>query len=276
MNSKVASEDFKIRLLSVIMPVYKEGKTIQKNLQYVINLLDSLPYKYELIPVIDGEVDNSRQMAEKVAKKYPGRVRVEGYIMNLGKGHAVRYGMARAKGDVIGFVDTGYDLNLNGLPLLLEHMKWYHADIIIASKRHPASKVVYPRIRRIISYGYQMGVKILFGLKIRDTQVGMKFFKREVLEEVLPRLLVKEYAFDIEILAVANHLGFKKIYEAPVELAFDFGHLSTVVSKGFLRTIFKMLKDTSAVFYRLRILHYYDSKNRKKWITPEYLTLQKK
>ena len=166
-------------------------------------------------------------------------------------------------------------MNPNSLSILLEHFEWYNADIIVGSKRHPASKVEYPWQRKIISFGYQIVVKALFGLKVRDTQVGMKFFKREVLEKVLPRVLVKAYAFDVELLAVAYFLGYRRIFEAPVELKMKFGGgVSTIASKGFIRTSFHMLWDTAAVFYRLKILHYYDNENKKNWITPEYLTIK--
>jgi hypothetical protein len=114
-------------------------------------------------------------------------------------------------------------------------------------------------------------VKVLFGLNVRDTQVGMKFFRREVVEKILPRLLVKAFAFDIEMLSVANYLGYRKIYEAPVELKMKFsGGVSTIASSGFVRTSFNVLWDTLAVFYRLRILHYYDWSNRKNWLAPKY------
>jgi glycosyltransferase involved in cell wall biosynthesis len=229
-------------------------------------------YPYEILCVVDGQLDNTQKEAEKVAIKHKGKITVLGYSANIGKGHAVRYGMARARGDIIGFVDVGKDLNVSGLSMLLEHFDWYNADIIVGSKRHPASKVFYPWQRRILSFGYQLGVRLLFGLHVRDTQVGMKFFKREVLEKVLPRVLVKQFAFDIELLAVANYLGYHRIYEAPIELSMDFSS-STIVQKGFWRQVFNMGWDTAAVFYRLRILRYYDSKNKSRWITPDYLTL---
>jgi len=192
----------------------------------------------------------------------------------MGKGHAVRFGMAKAKGDIIGFIDAGLELEPNGLSMLLEHFEWYNADIIVGSKRHPASKVFYPWQRKILSFGYQMVVRLLFGLKVRDTQVGMKFYRREVLEKVLPRVLVKTFAFDVEILSVAYYLGYRRIFEAPVELSMKFkGGVSTIASKGFVKTAWAMLWDTAAVFYRLRILHYYDDKNKNNWITQNYLTL---
>lgn len=253
-----------IKLISVIVPVFRQENTIVRDLKKIKSVLDQLRYTTELICVVDGKIDNSFSRAKKFAKKY-NNVKVIGYDTNKGKGYAVRFGMAESKGDIIAFVDAGMDLNPNGLSMLLEHFEWYNADIIVGSKRHPVSKVHYPWQRRILSLGYQILVRVLFGLKVRDTQVGMKFFRREILEKVLPRLLVKAYAFDIEMLAVANYLGFNRIYEAPVEIKLDFGKASYITSQKFMRTVLAMLSDTLAVFYRLHILHYYSDTNRRKW-----------
>ncbi len=253
-----------INLVSVIVPAYKQERTIVADLERIKKVLDNLRYPTELICVVDGKIDETFKKAQKFAKKYPD-VSVIGYEMNKGKGYAVRFGMAESKGDVVGFLDAGMDLNPEGLALLLEDFQWHNADIIVGSKRHASSKVDYPWQRRILSMGYQALVWLLFGLKVRDTQVGMKFFKRAVLERVLPRLLVKKFAFDVEMLAVANSLGFKSIYEAPVEIKLHFGATSTITSQKFLRTVLGMLLDTLAVFYRLRILNYYSDSNKRKW-----------
>lgn len=253
-----------VKKISVIVPAYKQEKTIAQDLARIKEVLDQLRYPSEIICVIDGRIDKSYENALAFAKKHKN-IKVVGYHTNHGKGYAVRFGMAQSGGDIIAYIDAGMDLNPNGLSLLLEHFEWYDADIVVGSKRHPASKVTYPWQRKILSVGYQFLTWVLFGLKIRDTQVGMKFYKREVLEKVLPRLLVKAFAFEIEILAVANYLGYTKIYEAPVEVRLDFGGASTITSQRFLRTVFKMIWDTVAVFYRLRILHYYSDKNQRKW-----------
>ncbi len=94
--------------------------------------------------------------------------------------------------------------------------------------------------------------------------MGMKFFRREVLEKVLPRLLVKRFAFDVEMLAVANDLGYKRIFEAPIDVTLGFGGASTITSQRFLRTVIAMFLDTLAVFYRLKILRYYSDENKRK------------
>lgn len=264
----------KKRLVSVIIPAYRAEKFIGKNLLHIKYILDQTRYKYEIICVVDGQMDKSYQIASKISDKFPNQIKVVGYLTNLGKGHAVRYGMAKSKGDIVGFMDAGYDLNPNGISMLLEHFEWYNADIIIGSKRHPASKLIYPWQRKVLSSVYQFMVRILFGLNVRDTQVGIKFLKREVVEKILPRLVVRAFAFDIEILTVANYLGYKRIFEAPVELTMKFGDgMSTIASSGFIRTSISMLMDTLAVFYRLKIRHYYDDANKKNWITPEYLRI---
>lgn len=249
-----------MHLISIIIPAYKQEKTIKNDLIRIKHVLDQLRYDYEIILVVDGNADKTLQNAQKM--KF-NKIIVTGYNTNKGKGHAVRFGMAKAKGDIIAFIDAGMDINPNGLSMLMEHFEWYNADVIVGSKLHPVSKVNYPVTRKILSWGYRTLVRLLFGLSIRDTQVGMKFFRKKVLEDVLPRLLVKTYAFDIEIIAVAHYLGYKRIFEAPIEL--DFTGVSSITSKNFWNTIFLMLRDTVAVFYRLKILHYYDRGNKRKW-----------
>ncbi len=248
------------KLLSLIIPVHKQEATIASSLRNVLAEMRFFPFPYEIIVVVDGFVDKSLERAKTVRSP---KLRIVGYQTNHGKGYAVRFGMAQSHGDLIAFMDSGGDLNEAGLVMMLEHFRWYNADIIIGSKRHPVSKVRYPLGRTILSIGYQLINRFLFGLTIRDTQVGMKLFRRGVLEDVLPRLIVKKFAFDIEILAVARHLGYKRIYESPVELSLT--GFSSITSKTFWSIVLQTLWDTLAVYYRLRILKYYDNTNKQKW-----------
>lgn len=248
------------RLLSVIIPAYRQERTIKKDLEDVIETLQEglNNTDFEVICVVDGEMDNTFKEARKIKSN---KLKTFSYKTNRGKGYAVRFGMKKAKGDLISFLDAGMDISPTGMMMLMAHMDWYGADIIVGSKRHPVSQVNYPILRKILTKGYHLGSKILFGLPLTDTQSGIKIFKREVVEKILPRLLVKRYAMDIEMLAVARYLGFKRIYEGPIKVKFD-----KTTSKIDWKTIFHMAWDTMAVFYRLRILHYYDDKNKKNWI----------
>lgn len=259
-------------LVSIVVPAYKKQRTIKRDIKNIYKVMSSTRYRFEIIVVVDGFLDKTFEKASELKLK---NVKVVGYAKNHGKGFAVKYGMAKSKGDVVAFIDAGMDIDANGISMILEHMQWYKADIVVGSKRHPASKIDYPAFRKLYSFGYQLLVLALFWLKVKDTQTGLKVFRRNVLEDTMPRLLIKEFAFDIELLAVARHLGYTRIFEAPVEIYFEPD--SKFDKFLFLdENIRRMLWDTLAVFYRMRILRYYDDKNKHIWRTDPELVIDKK
>jgi glycosyltransferase involved in cell wall biosynthesis len=242
--------------LSLIVPVYKQEKTIKKDILNILKTLSQIRYNYEVIVVVDGLfVDTSYFILKKI--KQP-KLKLVALKRNHGKGFAIRKGMSQAKGDYIAFIDAGMEIDPNGISMILEHMEWYNADIIVGSKRHPASQISYPLERKIVSFFAQIYAKYFLGLNITDTQAGLKIFRKKILQKVLPKLLVKQYAFDLEILSVANRYGFKRIYEAPIKLNYSFESLTHASG---LKILWKSLIDSLAVFYRLKILRYYDPKN---------------
>ena len=247
----------KIKLLSLIVPAYKQEKTIIKDIVRLDRVLSVLPFNHEILVVVDGFEDKTYEKVKSQKSKVKS-LRVFGYEKNKGKGFALKYGVEKAGGDVIGFIDAGMDLEPSEIPIMLDIMDWNKADIVVGSKLHPESKVNYPLSRKILSWGYRTLTRILFGFKVKDTQVGLKFFKKRVAKEVFSKIIVKKFAFDIEVLAVSYKLGYTKIYEAPTKL--NFRGQSSITSSNFWKIIFWMLWDTAAVFYRLKILRYYDKK----------------
>lgn len=240
----------------MVVPAYKQEKTIHKDLLTVEKVLKEglKGINFEIICVVDGVVDKTLKEAQKIKSR---KIKILSYPENKGKGFAVRWGMQHARGDLISFLDAGRDISPQGIMMLLAHMQWYNADIIVGSKRHPVSRVNYPFIRRLLSIGYHMGIKLLFGLPITDTQSGIKIFKRKVIKKILPKLYVNNYAMDIEFLAVARRLGFKRIYEAPIEVKF-----SKKGSRIRWHTSFQMAWDSLKILYKLKILKYYDRSHR--------------
>ncbi|OGH11583.1 MAG: hypothetical protein A3B38_02115 [Candidatus Levybacteria bacterium RIFCSPLOWO2_01_FULL_36_13] len=241
--------------ISLVVPAYKQEKTIAKDVKNLDKALSALPLKHELIVVVDGYLDKTMQ---KLSKLKNIEVVALGYEKNEGKGFAIKKGVERATGDVIGFIDAGGDLDPTQISLMLDIMDWNKADIVIGSKLHPESKVNYPLWRKILSWGYRSLTQFLFGFGIKDTQVGLKIFRKKAAKDVFKRIVVKKFAFDIEVLAVAYKLGYHRIFEAPVRI--NFKNISSITSSSFWRVIFWMLWDTMAVFYRLKILRYYDKK----------------
>jgi len=242
--------------LSLIIPVYRQEKTIVRNLRQIKSVLDKIRYNYEIIVEVDGLIDKS---LKKIKEAKIEKVKAYGYIKNQGKSHAIRLGMKRAKGDYVMFLDSGMEIDPNSISMLLEHMEWYNADIIVGSKRHLASQVNYSFSRKILSDGYYLLVKLFFGIKVKDTQAGIKIFKKQVIEKVLPRLVEKKFAGDLEMLVVADTLGFKRIYEAPIKLDYRLGGMTSAAT---LNAIFHILVDTLAIWYRKNILRYYDRPHR--------------
>jgi len=258
-------------LVSIIVPAYRLEKTIKEDIENIYEVMSKTRWDFEIIVVVDGFVDGTFEEANKVKKK---NVKVVGYEKNHGKGFAVIFGMIRAAGDLILFIDGGMDINPNSISMLLEHMEWYDAHIVVGSKRHPVSRTNYPLVRKFYSWAYYTLVKVLFGIKITDTQTGLKVFKREVLAAVLPRLTVKRFAFDIEMLAVAKRLGFERIYEAPVNIRWDFEVTNFDRFLFLSPQIRAMLYDTFAIFYRMHILRYYDEGVKRKWIFDKDLQMK--
>ena len=239
-------------MLSVLVPAYNEAGSIGKTIEELVKALKEQELDYEVIIIDDGSKDTTREQALLEARAY-SNVRVFSYQNNDGKGHALKYGFQFAQGDLVLFLDADSDLSPSQVPRFLEYMSNGNADAIIGSKRHPLSKINYPLTRRLFSKAYNLLVKVLFRLDVSDTQVGIKLFRREVLDQVFPKVLVKRYAFDIELLANARRLGYK-IAEAPVELNYQFS------SRVSPKAIWGIFVDTLAVFYRMKIQHYYDKK----------------
>ncbi|MFH1127402.1 MAG: glycosyltransferase [archaeon] len=238
---------------TAIMPAYMKEDVIKIALFETEKVLKTFGMPYEIIVVDDGSKDQTRKKASGYKSKH---VKVVGYKKNRGKGAALKYGFKYAKGDLIAFIDADTDLRPDQLEHFLYYMSIADADVVIGSKVHPYSKVKYPPVRRFLSGAYRTLNRILFNLDVHDTQVGQKVFKRKVLEDILPRVLVKRYAFDLELLVNAHHRGYK-IVEAPITLNYDFSQ-----SAVNLRAIWHIFVDTCAIFYRLRILHYYNGRKK--------------
>lgn len=237
--------------LSVVVPSYGQRATIIADLEQLHAFLTTITPDHEILLVIDGNEDRTREAV--LAHAWFEGFRAECFRTNRGKGEALRHGLALVRGDLVAFIDAGGDLRREELLRFLAAMTLYDADIVIGSKRHSLSVVSYPPLRRFYSRAYQLLNRLLFRLRVRDTQVGMKLFRRAVLEAVLPRLLVKEFAFDLELLVVAHHLGFRRIVEAPVRL--QHGFPSSINWRAVVRTLW----DTLAIFYRLRLHRWYDA-----------------
>jgi dolichol-phosphate mannosyltransferase len=242
--------------LSLIIPAYRQEKTIFQNVTSIQSVLTDIRYDYEIIVVVDGVMDRTYHEMRKKKLFDDKKIKFVLYKKNYGKSYAIRSGMHLAKGDYVMFLDSGQEIDPNGISMLLEHMEWYGADVIVGSKRHLASMVIYPWERRFLSYGYYLLVKILFGIKIHDTQAGIKIFRKQVLRKIMPFLCSEKFAGDLEMLVVADSFGFKRIYEAPIKLDYQF---SNITSAATVKSIVGILIDTIAIWWRKNVKRSYQN-----------------
>ena len=236
--------------LSVIIPAYNEEGRILKTIKQVRNLFNEIGIEHEIIVVDDGSSDNT--FNEALCATFDN-VKVIGYRKNRGKGHAIKYGVNHVTKDLVTFLDADMELDPKQIGILLEYMKNKNADVVVGSKRHPLSTIkYYPMLRKFLSKMYNIILRLLLRLEIRDTQTGFKLIKNEVAQKIFPLMHVKRYAFDVEFLAYAKHSGYK-IVEAPIILNFT--------RKGWgrvnLMTILNIFFDTVAVTCRFGIMRYY-------------------
>lgn len=236
--------------------MYNGGEEVVGNVEAIRAVVRAgLPdEEVEVIVVSDGSIDGT---AEHLLETRGEGLRVIHYDRNLGKGYAVKAGALASHGRWLALVDADLDLDPASIPAYLALAQRDELDFAIGSKRHPESVVHYPRARRVASWCYQQLNRFLFRLDVRDTQVGLKVFSRRVADDVMPLLLVKRFAFDLELLAVASSLGYDRIRELPVRLDYRF----TGSGVGSL-AVAGALWDTAAIFYRLRILRTYKRKRR--------------
>lgn len=233
--------------VSVILCAYNEGNTIEDAIDKVDKVMAETGWNYEIVVVDDGSLDDTEQKAIKyIGEKGKSCLKVVGYGRNIGKGNAIKTGFAHSEGDFVVVIDSDLDVSPTFIPNYIEALKT--CDIAVASKWNPQSRPVMALRRKILSFGFNALSRLLTGIKLRDTQTGLKAFRREVLERMTPRLVVKRYAFDLELMGACNHCGYK-IVDLPIDLNVD----SMVSFKDILRMAWDML----GIAYRLRILKYY-------------------
>ncbi len=227
--------------ISLVIPTYKKQREVLDQLERLYGYLSRINPDFELIFVIDGYVDNTKDILTQYIKENRlKKAQVIGYKQNKGKGYAVRYGMKRATGDVIGFVDADTDIQIRSLGYALKEIKKDSIMAVIPSKLHKDSNVEMSLNRKIFSYGLILINRILLNLpkSINDVGCGLKLFKKDLIKRILPNLKVNRFAIDSEIV---NEIG-KVGYEVSVTPFFLNKNRSDSTSAN-IKEVSNMIKD---------------------------------
>ena len=229
--------------LSVVIPTYRQSAVIKSQLERILCALDATTYNYDVLVVIDGDTDGTSRALTTITHN---RLRISVLDQNHGKGNAVRRGLLAVGGHCRAFLDGGGDIPPECLVGAYEQYRATRSDIVVGSKLHPESVVDYPILRRIYSWGYRQLTRLLFGLDVRDTQVGLKLYRNAVVQQVFPHVRTSGFAFDVEALALARRLGFRLIRETPIVVRDRYP------SSIRLTTIVSMFVETIMVWWRLQ------------------------
>ena len=234
-------------VISVIIPVYNQEKAVSTSLTRIKRILDSLSTSYELIVVNDGSRDDTLQILQREQASNP-LLKIVSYDKNMGKGYAVRKGILESNGHLVLFTDGDLDISPDTITEYVGQLA--QCDLVIASKRHPQSRVIAPTSRKFLSRAFNLVVRILTGISIKDTQSGLKAGNGPALRAIFKLMLVKRYAFDVELLTIASLLKMQ-IKEMPVEINLD--------RKFKVKDIARMFMDVLAISYRYRVLKWYQN-----------------
>lgn len=221
--------------LSIIIPAYNERQRLPTSLLTIRDYVRSADLDVELLVVDDGSIDGTADAAEAFDPA-PMRYRVIRCEVNRGKGAAVRRGMLEATGKRRLFSDADLSTPMNELPKLLAHAE-QGFDVVIGSRDLPESVLNPPQpwARRMGSTLFRMFRRLLLLPSVRDTQCGFKLFSQEAAEAIFTQLQTEGFAFDLEVLGLAEHLGYR-IVEVPIYWSNDQDSRVRVFRDGWRST----------------------------------------
>jgi len=200
---------------SIVIPAYNEGERLRATLEKVLAYVRRQGWDAEVIVVNDGSRDNTAEIVREFAEKDSFLQLVEN-PGNRGKGYSVRNGMLKARGEVVVFSDADLSSPIEEMPKLLDALAG-GADIAIGSRWLRAELQTQRQSlhRQLFGRVYNLLLRIILGLKFKDTQCGFKAFTRRAAQTILPLQHIERWGFDPEILFLARKFGFR-VEEVPV------------------------------------------------------------
>ena len=198
-------------LLSIIMPVYNEARTLGEIVGRVMK--SSVPVGRELIIVDDASMDATRDVLREIAADHGEKIRVFRHEENRGKGAAIRTGIAHARGDIILIQDADLEYDPRDYPLLLEPILEDQADAVFGNRFHGGPHRVLYFWHYAANRFLTLLTNVLTGLNLSDMEVGYKVFRADVLRGIT--LTSDRFGFEPEVTIKVAKRGCR-VYEVPV------------------------------------------------------------
>ncbi|HXH48526.1 MAG TPA: dolichyl-phosphate beta-glucosyltransferase [Terriglobia bacterium] len=202
--------------LSIVIPAYNEALRVGKTLVEVQKYAATKPFEVEMVLVDDGSRDGTLDLFREFQNLRPGTCVLCNEV-NRGKGFSVRRGVLQSRGEVILFTDADLSAPIEEADKLLASLESGTADAAIGSRAIDRTLigVRQPWRREYAGRFFNLLVRLFTGLKIHDTQCGLKLFRRETTRRAFDLQRVDRFGFDPEVLFLIQHFG-GKIVEIPV------------------------------------------------------------
>ena len=227
-----------IKSISLMFPLYKDKRTVKKMIFNSLKILKKTKKKFEIIIVDDGCPEKSGNYAKQVASKISS-VKVIFHKKNLGYGAALKTGIKNCKYHWIFQIDGDAEYSVNDLPRLMKSAQNF--DLVITYR----FKKKYKTIRILISWIYNMALRILFNTDFRDVSTGSRFFKNSLLKKI--KLSANSPFIGAELAIKSKLKGFRINQIGIHTFPRTFGEGSSVGLKNIILTI----KDMLILFFKI-------------------------
>lgn len=238
--------------LSLIIPIYNAESFIRDTLIQLNEWNKGLDYEVEIICVNDGSTDGTHAILEEFVTKNDS-LKIISYSINKGKGYAVKTGMIIAKGEFRVFTDADIPYGLTELEKIIYYLDLNESNICIGDRKLEGSEYAMKMsfLRKLSSELFTILISRFVVTGVNDTQCGLKGFEASVADKIFPKLQIKGFAFDVEILYLCHKYEFD-LKRIPVK--FQGNNISTI---NLFRTSLNMLWDVFSLPIRYHLLKKY-------------------
>ncbi|MGA3172670.1 MAG: dolichyl-phosphate beta-glucosyltransferase [Chthoniobacteraceae bacterium] len=246
--------------VSIVIPAYNEARRLPHTLGLLREYAGASESSLEVLVVVEHSTDGTLELAREGAAEQ-ANFHVIDNCVHRGKGYAVRKGMRQAKGAVIFYMDADLSVPLEEVGRFVAHFEANPGDdVLVGSRQHPESRIERRQslLREAMGRTFNRILRMLSLLRFKDTQCGFKAFRREAATEIFSLQTLDGFAFDVEVLLLAQSLGYG-IRELPVRW------LNSPESKvHIVRDSMRMLGDAVSVRRRVgRNLRFRDLRKRE-------------
>jgi glycosyltransferase involved in cell wall biosynthesis len=187
--------------VSVVIPMYNEEAYVARAVSAARGVLEGMGADWEVVVVDDASTDRTGALADDLARADP-RVQVVHNPVNRRLGGSLRAGWARATKDLVLYTDADLPADIGELPRAVHLLEYQQADLLAAYRFDRTSEGLR---RAAMAFAYNLLVRVVFGLHVRDVNFAFKLFRRSLLERIA---LTSEGSFiDAELLLRARDAG---------------------------------------------------------------------